>query len=190
MSDRRLTSLTWNPYASKRAPVPSPRTATRDAVLSLPFVEVPPGGSAHTQAVAQAIFRADRFCLYADDASRLRVEMFFGLEKGGTSNPVHMPGALFADGPTVNRTAFVLHCSECGAPTEEGSAKCRYCGAPFTWRLTETAFGMAGLKLSFPMLTPGLSVQVHYFSRSRVPIGVDAALVGQEVFYERHGTEG
>ena len=177
-----------NPYLPKdwagedEPRLPSPRMAAREAVLSLPFIEIPPGADAWHQAIAQTVFRAERFCLYADDASRLRVEMFFGVEKGGTSNPVHMPGALFADGPTTNRAAFVLHCSNCGAPTAEGKPTCRYCGAPFTWRLTETAFGMAGLKLSFPTLSPGVSVQVRYFSRSREPIGVDAALVGVEVF--------
>lgn len=168
-----------NPYVPKhphlRAPV---LTSETEEIVALPFVEVPPRGDAHTNACLQVHFRATRFCVYADDATKLRVHLYFGATVGGTSSNVEMPAALFADGPVTDRQPFVLHCSECGAPTKEAQPKCAHCGAPFTWRLTETAFGQAGLALDFPTLTPGCSIQATFRNRSAKAIGVDAAFVG------------
>ena len=149
-----------------------------EEVFSLPFVEVAPRSEAHAQGVLQTHFRAKRFCIYADDATKLRVTLHFGCEIGGTSSNVQMPAAIFADGPAVDRTPFVLHCSECGAPTKEAAPKCSYCSAPFTWRLTETAFGQSGLALDFPTMPPGVVLAAHFSNRSDKAIGVDAAFVG------------
>lgn len=170
----------FNPYltATDRAAENPPVTRYYEEVFSLPFVEVPARGSASTQAPVQTFFRAKRFCLYADDASKLRVHLHFGCEVGGTSSTVEMPAALFSDGPVVDRTPFVLHCSECGAPTKEAAPKCAYCSAPFTWRLTETAFGQSGLALTFPTISPGVSLVAQFSNRSDHPIGVDAAFIG------------
>ncbi|MGO9837868.1 MAG: hypothetical protein ACLP1X_27075 [Polyangiaceae bacterium] len=150
-----------------------------EEVLPLPFVEVPPTSDANTLVIVQRFFQAKRFCVYADDASKLRVKLvFWGREIVGTSAGIDIPAAIFSDGPVVDRAPFVLHCSECGAPTKEGQFKCSYCQAPFTWRVTETAFGMSGLALEFPPLRPGMHVQATFTNRSRSAIGVDAAFVG------------
>jgi hypothetical protein len=150
-----------------------------ESVFSLPFLLVPPRATARTSNRLQEHFKAKRFCVYADDSTKLRVELWFGCQLGGTSSHVHMPAGLFADGPTVDRSPFVLHCSECGAPTKDAEPKCRHCGAPFTWRVTETAYGQSGLALDFPMLGPGVELAASFTNRSDKAVGVDAAFVGQ-----------
>src|SRR5208282_6406352 len=100
-------------------------------------------------------------------AQKLRVKLRFWNTICGTSHPIDMPAALFSDGPTVDRQPFVMHCSECGAPTKEGATKCTYCDAPFSWRITETAFGVSGLALDFPVVHPGTTIEVIFSSRSR-----------------------
>ena len=115
----------------------------------------------------------------ANWSTKLRVELVFGARyKGGTSSYHAMPAAIFSDGPAVDRAPFVLHCSECGAPTAEAAPVCSYCRAPFTWRLTETAYGQSGLALDFPPLRPGMSISVKFKNRGDKAIGVDAAFVG------------
>ena len=176
-----------NPYLRgmpKDFPTQPGITHEREAVVSLPFVDVPAQSTACTHVVLQAHFRAKRFCVYADDATKLRVHLWFGSEVGGTSSNVEMPAAMFADGPVSDRSPFVLHCSECGAPTKEAAPKCSYCGAPFTWRLTETAFGQSGLALDFPTLPPGCTLQARFSSRGHEAIGVDAAFIGREAWME------
>jgi hypothetical protein len=182
--DRYATG--YDPYRMKRRLPPAKRTREVESIFAMPFVEVPPRGTAHVTAHAQGHFRAKRFCIYADDASKLRVELYFGTRIGasGPGTTLQIPAGLFSDGPTVDRTAFVLHCSECGAPTKDGAPKCGYCGAPFTWRLTETAFGMSGLALDFPPLSPGVCVDVKFTSRSDKAIGVDAAFIGLTLYEE------
>ena len=152
---------------------------SKEEVVALPFLEVPPRGEAMAQIVLQEPFKAKRFCVYADDATKLRVELRFGVYVGGTSlAAAAMPAAMFSDGPAVDRTPFVLHCSECGAPTKEAAPKCSYCQAPFTWRLTETAYGQSGLALDFPPLMQGMCLEAKFKNRSDKPIGVDAAFIG------------
>lgn len=151
-----------------------------EEVFPLPFVSVPPGATARVSAILQQHYRPKRFCVYADDASKLRVELTAGVTmvgSGGASVRA-MPVGLFADAAGMPARAFVLHCTECGAPHEDRAAKCRYCGAPFTWRVTETAYGLAGLSLDFPTLGPGMMLEATFTSRSDEAIGVDSAFVG------------
>jgi hypothetical protein len=150
-----------------------------EEVFSLPFVNVPPRSTTETFAHLQQHFRAKRFCVYADDSTKLRVEITAGVISVGGCAPVReMPVGLFADGPAVDREPFVFHCSRCGAPAEESAPRCRYCAAPLTWRLVETAFGQTGLALDFPTLGPGVILSAKFTSRSDKAIGVDSAFVG------------
>jgi hypothetical protein len=184
MNAKRPSS--FNPYAGGRplgpisplSPSRRPDVIEREEIVALPFVEVPPRGEAFTKWILQEHFKAKRFCIYADDATKLRVELQFGHNVGGTGLGMAMPAAIFSDGPAVDRTPFVLHCSECGAPTKEAAPKCSYCGAPFTWRLTETAYGQSGLALDFPPLGPGMYLEAKFTNRSDKSIGVDAAFIG------------
>jgi hypothetical protein len=156
-----------------------PPSRWREEVLALPFVSVPPGGTANAFACVQTMsFKPKRFCIYADDATKLSVMLHMGCELGGTSQVNALPAAIFSDGPASDRKAFVIHCSECGAPVEQGAARCKYCRAPFTWRITETAHGMAGLALDFPTLSAGIAINALFRSRASVAIGVDAAFIG------------
>jgi hypothetical protein len=150
----------------------------KEEVVPLPFVEIPARGEAWTAVTLQTDFKAKRFCVYADDATKLRVELRFGVTTGGTSLGMTIPAAIFSDGPAVDRTPFVLHCSECGAPTKEAAPKCSYCQAPFMWRLTETAYGQSGLALDFPSLAQGMQLEANFKNRSDKAIGVDAAFIG------------
>lgn len=162
-----------------------PKFIEREQIVSLPFVEVPPRAEAYTMVILQTNFKAKRFCIYADDATKLRVELMFGSHtRAGTSGGIEIPAAIFSDGPAVDRTPFVLHCSECGAPTKEAAPKCSYCQAPFTWRLTETAYGQSGLALDFPPLQWGMQLEAKFKNRSDKSIGVDAAFVGSALLEE------
>lgn len=182
--------MSFNPYIARK-PLDdrihatiraTPAARTFGATLSLPFVEVPPRGRISTHDQAQYHFRPDRFVLYADDATKLRVQLLLGVNIGGGAvSSTEMPAAIFADGPAVDLAPLVLHCSECGAPTKEGEPKCRHCGAPFTWRLTESAFGMVGLKLEWRAIQPGVTVRATFSNRSDKPIGVDCAFIGEAI---------
>lgn len=177
-------SFGFNPYVvARRQP---PRARSIEEILSFPFLQVPALGANFATVHCQTPFKAKRFCVYADDASKLRVCLHFGADIGGAHPGVpEMPAALFADGPTTDLGAFVLNCSNCGAPTAEGASKCRYCAAPFTWRIVETAYGQSGLALDFPPLPAGMQIRVTFTNRSEKAIGVDCALVGLGLALER-----
>ena len=151
------------------------------SVISLPFVEVPAKGEAMTQVQIPGIFRPHRFCVYADDASKLRVELRLGSTIGMTPVGIAVPAGMFSDGPTNNQQPFVMECPRCGAPAKGQAEKCTHCGSPFTWSVTDTAYGIAGLELKFPTVDPGVYIQAKFLNRSDRSIGVDAAFIGESI---------
>ncbi len=175
-------------FARPKYPRVNPPSRLVEEVLALPFVEVPARGESAVQAQVQAPFQAKRFCIYADDATKLRVFLYFGATLAGAHSAIEMPAALFADGPASDTAPFVLHCSECGAPTASEAPQCRHCNAPFTWRVSEVAYGTYGIHLNFPPLPPGLYIHARFTNRSDKSIGVDSAFIGigRHFFQEDH----
>jgi hypothetical protein len=153
----------------------------KQSVVSLPFVEIPARGEGHTQVCLEGIFRPHRFCVYADDASKLRVQLYFGAVVGLTPVNIDVPAGMFSDGPTNNQQPFVMECPRCGAPAKGQAEKCTHCASPFSWSVTDTAYGIAGLELKFPTVDPGLSIQAKFTSRADRAIGVDAAFIGESI---------